>query len=81
MIDSPDEYLCKRVASATDALKQAKPFVNQVVAVQIYKALILPYFDYCGLFSYGLSNHLGPVVGRVGNFIQRIKPCPADRIC
>ena len=41
------DEICKKVSSATGALKRARPFIPTDVAVHIYNALILPHFDYC----------------------------------
>ena len=67
-----DEYLCKKVASAIGALKRARPFVTQAVAVQIYKALILPYFDYCSVVWDGLSSRLVDKVQKLQNRAARV---------
>lgn len=67
-----DEYLCKKVASAIGALKRVRPFVTQAVAVQIYKALILPYFDYCSAVWDGLSNRLADKVQKLQNRAARV---------
>ena len=51
-----DEYLswevhinaiCKKVGAGIGVLKRTKPFVPNETLHIIYKALILPYFDYC----------------------------------
>ena len=42
----------------TDALKRVRPFIPTDVAVQIYSALILPYFDYCSPVSDCMSGYL-----------------------
>ena len=39
------DEICKKVSSATGALKRVRPFISMDVAVQIYNALILPNFD------------------------------------
>ena len=49
-----------------------RPFVTQSVAVQNYKALILPYFDYCGAVWDGLGNHLADKVQDLQNRAARV---------
>ena len=44
--DHVDETV-KKISKAIGALKRARPFISVKTAVQIYHALIRPYFDYC----------------------------------
>ena len=39
--------ICKKVGAGIGVLKRTKPFVPNETLHIIYKALILPYFDYC----------------------------------
>ena len=39
--------MCQKVSSAIGALKRVRPFIPKKPSIQIYKALIVPYFDYC----------------------------------
>ena len=39
--------ICKKVGAGIGVLKRTKPFVPEETLHIIYKALILPYFDYC----------------------------------
>ena len=41
------EEISKKISSAIGALKHIRPFNSESYALQIYKALILPHFDYC----------------------------------
>ena len=41
------DEICKKASSAIGALKRVRPFISKDFAVQIYNALILPYFEYC----------------------------------
>lgn len=50
------EELCKNVSSSIGKLKRVRPFIFLNIAIQIYKSLILPYFDYCGPAWDGLCN-------------------------
>ena len=43
--------ICKKASSAIGALKRVRPFISKDFAVQIYNALILPYFDYPARFG------------------------------
>ena len=38
--------MLKKVSSAVGALKRVRPFIPKETAIQIYNALIVPYFDY-----------------------------------
>ena len=38
--------VCKKVSAAIDALKRIRPFVSQLIAIQIYSALIQPLQNY-----------------------------------
>ena len=63
--------LCKKVASAIGALKRLRPFVTQAVAIQIYKALILPHFDYCSAVWDELSGYLSDKIQKLQNRAAR----------
>jgi len=39
--------MCQKVSSAIGALKRVRPFIPKKLSIQIYNALIVPYFDYC----------------------------------
>ena len=41
--------LCKKIASATRAIKRVKPFVPQFTILNIYNSLIQSHFDCCSL--------------------------------
>ena len=41
------EEISKKISSGISALKRILPFISQNIAVQIYKALIEPNFEYC----------------------------------
>ena len=41
------DKILKKIASAIGALKRIRPYITTNTAVQVYQALILPYFDYC----------------------------------
>ena len=41
------EKISKKIASAIGALKRIRPYVTTDTAIQVYRALIQPYFDYC----------------------------------
>ena len=44
--DHVDETV-KKISKAIGALKRVRPFISVKTALQIYHALIRPYFDYC----------------------------------
>ena len=52
------EEICKKVYTAIDALKRVRPFIPKETAIQIYNALIAPYFDYCSPLWNCLSGYL-----------------------
>ena len=41
------DEICKKVSSAVGPLKRVRPFIPKETTIQIYNALIVPYFDYC----------------------------------
>ena len=50
--------LCRKVSSAIGALGRIRSLISQFTAVQIYKALIQPHFDYCAPVWDGFSSYL-----------------------
>ena len=48
----------KKNSSGISTLKRIRPFVSQNIAVQIYKALIEPHFEYCSPVWHGINNKL-----------------------
>ena len=64
--------LCKRVSCAIGALKRLRPFVSEATAIQIYRALVLPYFDYCSAVWDGLCNRLADKVQKLQNRAARV---------
>ena len=45
------EKICKKLSSAIGARKRVRPFIPKETTIQIYNALIVPYFDYVNSFS------------------------------
>ena len=66
------DELCKRVSCAIGALKRLRPFVSEATAIQIYRALVLPYFDYCSAVWDGLCNRLADKVQKLQNRAARV---------
>ena len=64
--------LCKKVSSAIGALKRLRPLITREVAIQIYKALILPYFDYCSAVWDGLTDNLSDKIQKLHNRAMRV---------
>ena len=46
-MDKTYRRISKKISSAIGALKRIRPFISESSALQIYQALILPYFDHC----------------------------------
>ena len=46
------------ISSGIGALKRLRPFINEDMAILLYRALIEPHFDYCCPVWDGLSNEL-----------------------
>ena len=57
------DHIAKKISSGLDSLKQARPFVPTEVMITIFKALILPYFDYCVLHVFFVRINLQSAVG------------------
>ena len=43
------EYLCKKTSSRIGILKRTMPFLTMQAAQTVYKTIIEPLFDYCGV--------------------------------
>ena len=67
------DLITKKVKSALSALRRTKPFVTQETLIQIYNALIVPYFDYCsevwGELNKGLAEKLQKMQDRAARII------------
>ena len=50
------EEISKKISSGIGAFKRIRPFISQNIAVQIYKALIEPHFEYCSPVWHGIYN-------------------------
>ena len=50
--------ISKNFASSIGALKRARPFISMHTAIEIYKGLIVPHFDYCSVVWDGLFQQL-----------------------
>ena len=64
--------ISKKVSSSIDALKRIRPFVSMHTAVEIYKGLIEPHFDYCSAFWDGLSQQLSDKLQKLQNRAARV---------
>ena len=61
------EEISKKNSSGTGALKRIRPFISQNIAVQIYKALIEPRFEYCSPVWHGINNKLSDKLQKLQN--------------
>ena len=72
--DHVDETV-KKISKAIGALKRVRPFISVKTALQIYHALIRPYFDYCssvwGECSVTLCDKLQKLQNRAARVITR----------
>ena len=72
--DHVDETV-KKISKAIGALKRVRPFISVKAALQIYHALIRPYFDYCssdwGECSVTLCDKLQKLQNRAVRVITR----------
>ena len=72
--DHVDETV-KKISKAIGALKRIRPFISVKTALQIYHALIRPYFDYCssvwGECSVTLCDKLQKLQNRAARVITR----------
>ena len=66
------EEICKKVSSAIGALKRVLSFISKETAIQIYNALILPYFDYCSPVWDFLSGYLSDKFQKLQNRAARV---------
>ena len=69
------EEISKKITSAIGAMKRIRPFISESTTPLIYRALILPYFDYCSSvwdeLNVTLSNKLQKLQNRAARVITR----------
>ena len=65
------EETSKKISSGIGALKRLRPFISQNIAVQIYKALIEPHFEYCSPVWHGINNKLSDKLQKFQNRAAR----------
>ena len=70
------EKISKKIASAIGALKRIRPYVTTDTAIQLYRALIQPYFDYCCSVWDGLNQTLNSKIQKLQNRSNRSKTDP-----
>ena len=61
------DHIAKKISSGLAGLKQVRPFVPTEVLISIFKALILPYFDYCDIVWAGLNKGLSKRIDKLYN--------------
>ena len=66
------EEICKKASSAIGGLKRVRPFISKDLTVQIYNALILPYFDYCSPVWDCMSGYLSDKLQKLQNRAARV---------
>ena len=66
------EEICRKVSLAIGALKRVRPFIPKQTAIQIYNALIVPYFDYCSPVWDCLKGHLSDKLPKLQNRAARV---------
>ena len=62
----------RKPLKAIGALKRVRPFISKDFAVQIYNALILPYFDYCSPVWDCMSGYLSDKLRKLQNRAARV---------
>ena len=65
------EEISKKNLPGIGALKRIRPFISQNIAVQIYKALIEPHFEYCSPVWHGINNKLSDKLQKLENRAAR----------
>ena len=66
------DKISKKIASAIGALKRIRPLITTDTAVQIYRALIQPHFDYCCSVWDGLGETLSCKLQKLQNRTARV---------
>ena len=66
------EETCKKISCGIGMLKRLRPFINQSTAVDIYKSLIEPHFDYCSGVWYGTSKTMCDRLQKLQNRAARV---------
>ena len=66
------KYARMKVSSAIGALKCVRPFIPKETAIQIYNALIVPYFDYCSPVWDCLNGYLSDKFQKLQNRAARV---------
>ena len=64
--------ICRKISSAIGALRRIRSLISQSTAVQIYKALIQPHFDYCAPVWDELSSYLSEKLQKLQNHAARV---------
>ena len=65
-------YIAKKISSGIAGLKQVRPFVPTEVLTEIFKSLVLQYFDYCDVVWSGLNKGLSERIDKLYNRAARI---------
>ena len=65
--------ISKNVSSSIGALERVRPLVSMHTAVEIYKGLIEPHFDYCSAVWDGLSQQLSDKLQKLQNRAVRVQ--------
>ena len=66
------EEKCKKISSGIGTQKWVRSLISQNTAIEIYKALIEPHFDYCSPVWYGISSNLTNKLQKLQNHTTRI---------
>ena len=45
--DKHIEYICAKIGAGIGVMRRAKPYFTKETLLNIYNAIVLPYFDYC----------------------------------
>ena len=64
--------ISKNVASSIGAIKRVRPFISMHTAIEIYKGLIEPHFDYCRAVWDSLSQQLSEKLQKLQNRAARV---------
>ena len=64
--------ISKSVTSSTGALKRIRPFTSMHTAIEIYKGLFEPHFDYCSVVWDSLSRHLSDKLQKLQSRAARV---------
>ena len=71
------DNISKAMSAGTNALKRARPFIGHETAIEIYRGLIEPHFNYCSSVWDGINVKLCDKLQKLQNRTARVITRPS----